>query len=168
MRSCAAPTQKQVLAAARVWDVRIENAFASLRRADFLGPGPWPILRWLRFYVPTPDPEPVYLYTDDPVGIVPERRINNDQPSLHAGLMAQAQIEQGDHVVHIGAGTGYYTAILAHLTGPAGRVTGVEYDAGLAVRATANLSGTRVRVVQGDGAAIGSTRSKRVDNSYRR
>lgn len=151
-----------------MWDVRIENAFASLRRADFLGPGPWPILRWLRFYVPTPDPEPVYLYTDDPVGIVPERRINNDQPSLHAGLMAQARIEQGDHVVHIGAGTGYYTAILAHLTGPAGRVTGVEYDAGLAVRATANLSGTRVRVVQGDGAAIGSTRSKRVDDSYRR
>jgi protein-L-isoaspartate(D-aspartate) O-methyltransferase len=84
------------------------------------------------------------------VGILQERRINNGQPSLYAGLMAQARIEQGGHLVHIGAGTD----ILAHLTGPAGRVTAVEYDAGLVVRATANLSGTRVPVFQGDGAAI--------------
>ena len=71
---------KQVLAAARVSDVRLDQAFASVRRENFLGPGPWPILRWLRLYVPTPDADPVYLYTDGPVGIVPERRTNNGQP----------------------------------------------------------------------------------------
>jgi protein-L-isoaspartate(D-aspartate) O-methyltransferase len=145
---------KQILAAAQVSDVRIEHAFATVRREDFLGPGPWPILRWLRFYVPTPDADPVYLYVDDPVGIVPERRINNGQPSLHARLIAQARIEPGYHVVHIGAGTGYYSAILAHLAGPTGRVTAIEYDTGLAAQAATNLAEARVGVIQGDGAAM--------------
>ena len=53
--------------------------------------------------------------------------------------------------MHVGAGTGYYSAILAHLTGPEGRVTAVEFDAGLAARATANLAElANVRVLQGD------------------
>jgi len=68
--------------------------------------------------------------------------------------MAQARIEEGDHIVYIGAGTGYYTAILAHLTGPTGRVRAIEYDIGLAARAAANLAEARVRVLQGDGAAM--------------
>jgi protein-L-isoaspartate(D-aspartate) O-methyltransferase len=33
---------KQVLAAAGVRDARIEDAYAAVRREDFLGPGPWP------------------------------------------------------------------------------------------------------------------------------
>jgi len=39
---------KQVMAAAGVEDARVEAAFAAVRREDFLGPGPWPILRWMR------------------------------------------------------------------------------------------------------------------------
>ena len=131
---------KQILAAARVDNPRLEAAFGATRREDFLGPGPWPIFRRLREYVPTPDADPVYLYTDDLVGILPERRINNGQPSLHAHLIHQASPAAGEHVVHIGTGTGYYTAILAHLAGPSGRVTGIEYDSELAARAKANLA----------------------------
>jgi len=41
----------------------------------------------------------------------------------------------GEHVVHIGAGVGYYTAILAKLVGAEGRVTAIEFDAELAARA---------------------------------
>src|SRR6476619_7276087 len=131
---------RQILAAARVDNTRLEAAFSATRREDFLGPGPWPVLRWLREYVLTPDSDPVYLYTDDVVGILPERRINNGQPSLHAHLIHEAAPAPGKHVVHIGTGSGYYTAILAHLAGPSGRVTGIEHDAELAARARANLA----------------------------
>ena len=147
---------KQILAAARVvGDPRLEAALSAIRREHFLGPGPWAIMRWFRNYVTTPDADPVYLYTDDLVGILPERRLNNGQPSLHAHLVHQASPAAGEHVVHIGTGTGYYTAILAHLAGPSGRVTGIEHDAELAAKAKANLaSHPNVEVVEGDGAAV--------------
>jgi protein-L-isoaspartate(D-aspartate) O-methyltransferase len=127
---------RQILAAARIVDnARLEAAFSATRREDFLGAGPWWILRWFRHYVTTPDADPVYLYTDDLVGIVPERHLNNGQPSLHAHLIHQASPAAGEHVVHIGTGTGYYTAIMAHLVGSSGRVTGIEYEPELAARA---------------------------------
>jgi len=88
---------KQVLAAARVAsDARLEATLGAIRREDFLGPGPWPIMRWFRDYVTTPDTDPVYLYTDDLVGILPERRINNGQPSWHAHLIHQAAPAAGN------------------------------------------------------------------------
>ena len=123
----------QMMAAARVDDRRVEAAFAATKREDFLGPGPWPIIDiWgtarggTGCYVPTPSADPVYLYTDHVVGILTERNLNNGAPSLHARLLASADIKDGDHVVHVGTGTGYYTAIMAQLAGPSGRVTGIE------------------------------------------
>jgi protein-L-isoaspartate(D-aspartate) O-methyltransferase len=146
---------KQVTAAALVANKRIEDALAAVRREAFLGPGPWQILRLPGPYVATPDADPVYLYTNDLVGIVPERRINNGQPSLHARLMAAADPVSGDHVVHVGAGTGYYSALLATLVGPSGRVTAIEYEHELAARARANLAAyPQVSVIEGDGAVV--------------
>ncbi|MDQ8731761.1 methyltransferase domain-containing protein [Bradyrhizobium sp. LHD-71] len=146
---------KQILAAARVDDDRLGAAFSAIRREDFLGPGPWPVLRWFRDYALTPDTDPVYLYTDDVVGILPERHINNGQPSLHAHLMHRASPATGERVVHVGTGTGYYTAILAHLAGPSGRVTGIEHDPELAVRAKVNLAPwPHVEIIEGDGAQV--------------
>jgi protein-L-isoaspartate(D-aspartate) O-methyltransferase len=144
---------KQVMAAADIDDPRVEAAFAAVRREDFLGPGPWPILRW-RGYAPSPSDDPVYLYTDEVIGILPKRHLNNGQPSLHAILLAGTAPQPGEHVVHVGAGVGYYTAILAELVGPSGAVTAIEFDQGLAARAATNfLMFTNVRVVHGDGAA---------------
>src|SRR6202158_2293046 len=155
LRIIRAAYAKQILAAAWVDNARLEAALSATRREDFLGAGPWWILRWFRDYVTTPDDDPVYLYTDDLVGIVPERRLNNGQPSLHAQLIHQASPAVGEHVVHIGTGTGYYTAILAHLVGPSGRVTGIEYDSELAARAKANLAPyPNVEILEGDGALV--------------
>jgi protein-L-isoaspartate(D-aspartate) O-methyltransferase len=81
---------KQITAVVRIVDERVEAAFAEVPREDFLGPGPWPIFRMRKAYVPTPTADPVYLYTDDIVGIVPDCHINNGQPSLHAFLLSQA------------------------------------------------------------------------------
>src|SRR5277367_6789239 len=123
---------KQVLAAADADDRRLEAAFATVPREHFLGRGPWQIVRWGRGYVATPSRNPVYLYDDVVVAILPERNLNNGQPSLHAWLMASAAPKAGEHVVHIGTGSGYYTAILAHLAGRPGRITAIEYDPELA------------------------------------
>jgi protein-L-isoaspartate(D-aspartate) O-methyltransferase len=156
LRIIRAAYAKQILAAARVVDnTRLEAALSATRREDFLGAGPWWIVRWFGDYVTTPDADPVYLYTNDLVGIVPERRINNGQPSLHAHLIHQASPAVGEHVVHIGTGTGYYTAILAHLVGPSGRVTGIEYEPELAARAKTNFATyPNVDIVEGDGALV--------------
>jgi protein-L-isoaspartate(D-aspartate) O-methyltransferase len=133
---------------------RVEAAFAAVHREAFLGPGPWPIC--IRGgHVTTPDDDPIYLYQDLLVGLIPERRLNNGQPSGHAMLMARADPRPGEHVVHIGAGVGYYTAILAHMVGESGRVTAIEYDPGLAGRLVANFVGqANVRTVHGDGTKI--------------
>ena len=146
---------KHVLANANVDNARVEAAFAAVRREHFLGPGPWPMLRWPHRYVPTPSPDPVYLYQDALVGIVPERDLNNGQPSLHAMLIAAADPRPGEHAVHIGPGVGYYTAILAHMVGETGRVTAIEFDGGLAVRLSLNFARQpNVRALQGDGTQI--------------
>ena len=146
---------KQILAAAQIDDPSLELAFAQVRREDFLGPGPWVIPRWFGGYRRTPSADPVYLYIDNVVQIIAERHLNNGQPSAHAKWIASASIKPGEHVVHVGTGTGYYTAIMSHLAGPSGEVTGIELDADLAARAKENLSSfANVRIVIGNGAAI--------------
>ncbi len=63
---------------------------------------------------------------------------------------------RGNRIVHIGAGSGYYTAILSHLTGPKGHVIGVEFDPALAEIARRNLAAyPNVTIVQGRRALLG-------------
>ena len=76
LRIVRAAYAKQVLAAARVDNARLIQAFAAIPREDFVGPGPW-MMRWMTAYVPTPDADPIYLYTDGLVALVPERSLNN-------------------------------------------------------------------------------------------
>src|SRR5262245_60310880 len=103
---------KQVTFAANVGDPRIEDALATVRREAFLHPGPWPIMQPMRGYRMTPDDNPVYLYQDVLVGIVPEKGLNNGQPSFLIFLISLGSPHEGETVLHIGAGLGYYTAIM--------------------------------------------------------
>ncbi len=74
---------------------------------------------------------------------------------MHAELLHFAAIRAGEHVVHIGAGAGYYSAIMAELAGNDGRVTAIEFAADLAARATKNLSDRpNVTVIHGDGSVV--------------
>ena len=144
---------------AEITDRCVEAAFAAVPREAFLDPGPWSVVaRWAPSrpgYLRTPDADPVFVYTDDVIAILPERGLNNGQPSLHAALIASAAPVPGEHVVHIGVGFGYYTAILAELAGTSGRVTAIEIDPDLAARAASNLSHyPNVRVVPGNGTAV--------------
>ena len=51
------------------------------------------------------------------VGIDARRGINNGQPSLHAQALDALGVREGETIVQVGAGAGYYTAILATLVG---------------------------------------------------
>jgi protein-L-isoaspartate(D-aspartate) O-methyltransferase len=96
---------------------------------------------------------PGVLYQDLVIARDPARGVNNGSPSLHAKLLEALAPKLGEHVVHVGAGAGYYSAVLAELVGPSGKVTAVEFDAALGERAESLLSGRpNVRVVRGDGA----------------
>jgi protein-L-isoaspartate(D-aspartate) O-methyltransferase len=145
---------RQVTFFGGVANAALEEAFAALRREDYLGAGPWKILRWPGGYLTTPDADPAWLYADVLVAIVPERHLNNGQPSGHALWIGAAAPATGEHVVHVGAGVGYFSAIMAHMVEPTGALTAIEFDGELATRAAANLADVRAaKVVHGDGSA---------------
>ena len=94
-----------------------------------------------------------HVYHDVLIALDESRGINNGQPSLWAYLFDRLDLVPGEQVLHLGCGTGYYTAIIAELVGSAGRVTAVEIDATLARRARAALADwAQVKVIQADGA----------------
>lgn len=138
----------------KVTDPRLIEAFAAVPREDFLGPGPWHVLNNTPHYVATASDDPALVYVNAPIALDAARRINNGEPALHIGMLASLAPQPGDHVVHIGVGGGYYTAIIARLVGPGGRVTAIEYDPVLAQRATANLASVRnIEVICADGTS---------------
>jgi protein-L-isoaspartate(D-aspartate) O-methyltransferase len=120
-------------------DRRLASAFASVPRENFLGPGPWKIFT-ASGPVETPSDDPAFLYQDVVVSIAPDRGINNGQPLLHAISIAALNPVHGETVLHIGAGTGYYTAILSKLVGPNGSLIAYEIEEDLAARAAHNLA----------------------------
>jgi len=117
----------------------IVQAFATTPREDFLGPGPWRVFTPSR-PIETPSDDPAFLYQDVTVSISPERGINNGQPALHALCLAALNLTEGEQVLHVGAGTGYYTALLSKLVGPTGSVVAYELETDLAERAKKNLA----------------------------
>lgn len=130
------------------------DAFAAVPRERFLGPGPWIIRPDARpeDTFTTPDAEPHWVYHDVLVAIDVERRLNNGMPSFWAHNLDHLDLRRGERVLQVGAGTGYYSAILAEIVGREGRVVAVEHDADLAARARANLEAWHnVAVIGGDG-----------------
>lgn len=135
-------------------DLRSEalvRAFAAVPRERFLGRGPWLLLAGAEGYTSSTDADPAHLYQDCAVAIDAPRVLNNGQPGLLAMVMDALELTPGTRVVHVGCGTGYYTAILAELVGRRGRVVALELDPEIAVRARRNLRGLpQVEVVAAD------------------
>jgi protein-L-isoaspartate(D-aspartate) O-methyltransferase len=132
---------RNVTAHAGVGDGRLREAFATVPREKFLGPGPWRIARPRRAgYAFSESDDPSLVYVDSLIALDPGRRVNNGKPSAHAAWIEALGLNLGERVVHIGAGTGYYTAILAELVGPSGHVEAFEIDPALAARARGCLA----------------------------
>jgi protein-L-isoaspartate(D-aspartate) O-methyltransferase len=129
----------EVTRSAYVQDPRIEAAFAAVPREDFVGNPPWRVGSGGLFGLSSTH-DPARLYEDVLVAIDAERGINNGQPSLHAQAIDALGLMEGETVAQIGAGAGYYTAILAELVGATGRVIAYEIALDIARRAAANLA----------------------------
>jgi protein-L-isoaspartate(D-aspartate) O-methyltransferase len=114
-------------------------AFASTPREQFVGPPPWRVFT-RSGYVETLTDDPAVLYQDVVVSLGSEGHLNNGQPTLHAFCIAALAPTRGERVVHVGAGSGYYTTILAKLVGESGVVDAYEIEPTLARRATDNLA----------------------------
>lgn len=126
---------EQLVTAARragVADLRVLDAMRRVPRAAFV------------------PPDQVELaYDDEPVPI-PHRQVTT-QPSLSARMLQALRLVKGEHVLEVGTGYGYQTALLAQL---ASFVTSIERWPDLAEQARRNLAAqklTNVRVVDGDG-----------------
>jgi protein-L-isoaspartate(D-aspartate) O-methyltransferase len=116
----------------------IEAALGSTPREQFVGPPPWRIFT-RSGYVESPD-DPALLYQDVVVSLGGEGPFNNGQPTLHAFCLAALDLKKGERVVHVGAGTGYYTALMAKLVGETGTVDAYEVVPEFARRAVDNLA----------------------------
>jgi len=145
---------EEIEAVANVTTKALVDAIAAVPREAFLGKGPWMIRTESDLMGPprqTPDDDPKRTYHNYAIAIDPSRQLFNGAPSLLASSIDKLALADGNRVLHIGTGTGYYTALIAHTVGRSGRVVGIEIDEGLARAARTNLAGFPwVDVRQGD------------------
>ncbi|HET9833211.1 MAG TPA: methyltransferase domain-containing protein [Vicinamibacterales bacterium] len=134
---------EEIRVSANIRSARLVDALATVPRERFLPRGPWHIRGVGDTGGParrTDDADPRHVYHDVAIAIDADRNLYNGQPSLIARWIDELAITQGEHVLHIGCGSGYFTSLIAHVVGPAGRVDALDVDAELAVRARVSLS----------------------------
>jgi protein-L-isoaspartate(D-aspartate) O-methyltransferase len=144
---------EELRAVANLQSESLVRAFGKVPREHFLGPGPWQVRSpGIEGYYATMDADPRRLYHNILVAIDASRQLNNGHPGLLAFLIDSLKLKEKEHVVHVGCGTGYYTAIMAEVVGHQGHVTAIEVDHELADRARSNVSYLpHVQVLEGDG-----------------
>ena len=155
---------EELEAVCRLRSRALVEAFARVPRERVLGAGPWHI-RAVDFinpgaggYYATDDDDPRRICHNIAVAIDPSRDLNNGHPGTLATWIESLGVRPGDRMVHVGAGTGYYTAIMAETCGPSGSVLAFEADAPLAERAAENLQPwSNVLVSHGDGTDLAGT-----------
>jgi protein-L-isoaspartate(D-aspartate) O-methyltransferase len=130
---------RMMAAASGSSDPRLERIFELVPREAFLPPGPWHIMVEHRL-VETPSADPALLYQNALVVLDRQKGINNGEPFLHAAWIGAVAPEPGETVTQVGAGGGYYTAILSMLVLPDGKVVAYELDAALSQAAKQNLA----------------------------
>ena len=145
---------RQMAVASRSTDPRLERIFELVPREVFLPPGPWKI-RVGEEYVKTPSADPAYIYQNNLIALDADKEINNGEPFLHARWIGAVAPQPGETVTHVGAGAGYYSAILSMLVLAGGRVRAVEIDTRLAAAAKHNLEPfDNATVIEGDAVTL--------------
>lgn len=102
---------------------RVDAAFAACPRTGFLPPS-----------------EQGHAHQDQPLPIGHGQ--TSSQPSTVARMLRMLDVPVGARVLDVGSGSGWTTALLAHLVGPTGSVLGVELEPELATWGAANLAAT--------------------------
>jgi protein-L-isoaspartate(D-aspartate) O-methyltransferase len=150
---------EEIEAVAKLRSAALVNALAAVPRERFLRAGPWTVLADTDFMGAgpiktreTPDADPARVYHNIGIAIDPARQLFNGQPSALAPWIDALELTPGARVLHVGAGLGYYTAVMAHCVGPAGSVLAFEADALLAEDARANLAAMPWVIVRAESA----------------
>ncbi|HLN78748.1 MAG TPA: protein-L-isoaspartate O-methyltransferase [Nocardioidaceae bacterium] len=126
---------------------RLTAAFDRVRRADFL---PREMLGFAR--------EDAAL----PIG----HGQTNSQPSTVRAMLDLLEVEPGQHVLDVGCGSAWTTALLGDLVGPEGDVVGVEIVPDLVTWGQSNLASYTMpwtRVEQADEDVLGAPESAPYD-----
>jgi protein-L-isoaspartate(D-aspartate) O-methyltransferase len=146
---------EKIAAAAGLTTPGLQDAFAAIPREAFLPPGPWLVVGEGQKPQQTPDADPRRVYENVSVAIDPARQLFNGAPAFLARMIDKLALRPGLRVLHIGAGLGYYSAVMAHLVGPTGTVVATEIDEALAGAARSNLAAMPwVTVESVDGTAV--------------
>jgi protein-L-isoaspartate(D-aspartate) O-methyltransferase len=144
----------EVQAACKLRATSLVEALATVPRERFLRPGPWHIRDDFGGRE-TSDADPRQVYQNASIAIDTTRQLFNGAPGAIAPCIDALELRTGEEVLHVGCGLGYYSAVMAHCVGPAGRVIAVEIDESLAAEARSNLaSWSCVDVRQGNGVEI--------------
>lgn len=119
------------------------DAFATVARERFLPPGPWMLKGEADVRAAarsTGDADPRRIYHNVAVAIDAPRMLFNGQPAFVGRLIDALRLQRGGRALHVGCGTGYYTAVMGAVVRERGRVVAYDVDAGLAAGARGNLS----------------------------
>jgi protein-L-isoaspartate(D-aspartate) O-methyltransferase len=147
---------EELRVACNVRSPHLVDALARVPRHRFLGPGPWLVRGEGDLGGPrqTGTDDPREVYHNASIAIDASRHLYNGQPGTIVPWLEALAISPAERVLHIGCATGYYTALIAHMVGPSGRVFAVDIDPDLAERARANLTEWPwAQVAHGDGCS---------------
>jgi protein-L-isoaspartate(D-aspartate) O-methyltransferase len=135
------------------------EALATVRREEFLRPGPWTIRGEGDLMGParqTSDADPRRVYHNLSIAIDPARQLFNGAPGIVAIAIDALGLREGQRVLHVGCGLGYYSAVIAHTVGQDGRVVAIDVDEALASEARDKLGSLGwVEVRHGNGVDLG-------------
>ena len=76
------------------------------------------------------------------------RVVQSTAPGLVRAVVESAEVRAGQHVLEVGTGSGYSTAVLAQIVGPAGHVVSLDVNQALAERARDLLGADGLRQVE--------------------
>ena len=149
------------------------EALATVPRERFLPPGPWTVLvqsvqsdvgmGGVQTRV-TADADPARVCHNIGVAIDASRQLFNGHPGTIAPWLDALELTPGGRVLHVGCGLGYYTALVAHVVAPTGRVVAYEADTTLATGAREQLASYPwVDVRCGDASGVPEGRDDQFD-----
>src|SRR5437764_556515 len=121
------------------------DALTRVPPEKFLGPGPWQVampdmVTGSVQYMATPDADPRRVYHNVVIALDRSRNLTNGQPGTLLHYINSLNLAPGNRVYHLGAGAGYYTAIMAEVVGPNGTVVASEVHPELGPMAQKNLA----------------------------